>query len=173
MGIGVRVRGGDKGTKVHSEFEYLSLDAFQNLKIQKSISGISFEFWLPLPISEGHWRQVTATASEPHSVTMALKAIRGRAGLQGDDADTVVSFMNDVVVQLNDDLTASDDVPNVEVWPWTPAERRTSLRHASEKAIDAYFQLFHMLVCMAVDDPRIVHKANDTIKKFLSGKTSK
>lgn len=164
MGIGVGFEARGKGNNIQSEFEYLSASAFQDLKIRHSIHGIKFETWLPLPISLGHWRKVAAIGSGKSDVMSALKDIQRRAGIHGDPADVIISFMNDVVVQLNEVLqdTGSDGI-----------SKKSTLRHASEKAIEAYFQLFHLLVCLAVDDPRIVRKANDTIKDFLKGKTSK
>src|SRR5437763_547424 len=48
---------------------------------------------------------------------------------------------------------------------------QSTLKHASEKAIESYFHLFHLLLCLAT--PAVVRSANHTIETFLSGQTSK
>lgn len=32
-----------------------------------------------------------------------------------------------------------------------------TLSHASEKAVEAYFTLFHLLLCLATEQPALVH----------------
>lgn len=180
MGIGVNVNQSGRAMikPIQSEFEYLSADAYQNLGIRTSIHGIAFQTWLPLPISQGHWNQVSKRSDgNPghNTVYDVLKVIKDHAGVKGGPADVVMAFMNDVVVQLNDDLQhITRDEPGTGYNPGQNGDsRKSTLRHASEKAIEAYFQLFHLLACLAVDNPKIVTKANDKIKKFLGGQTSK
>ena len=48
----------------------------------------------------------------------------------------------------------------------------SSLVHASEKAIEAYFHLFHLVLCLATKAPMRVRRANETIKNFLDDKRS-
>lgn len=191
IGIGVSTRSHGP-RRIQSEFDFLSASAFHTLEIRQSVHGIDFQTWLPLPISRGHWRQVSAgkktedgrwrhvsygKKEEDDAVARALKDIRAGAGLGGAGdglADVVVAFMNDVVVQLNESL--QNGVGDGRTGYRSRREggkSKSTLRHASEKAVEAYFQLFHLLVCMAVDDPQIVQKADNTIKKFLNGKTSK
>lgn len=52
-------------------------------------------------------------------------------------------------------------------------ETKSTLLHASEKAIESYFHLYHLLLCLAVEDPSIVTDANETIKRFVAGQRDK
>ena len=70
--------------------------------------------------------------------------------------------MSDVVVKLSTEAERE--------W-WNPV--KSTLRHASEKAIESYFSLFHLLVCLAVSNPQIVRDANREVLRFLNGQSSK
>lgn len=73
--------------------------------------------------------------------------------------------MNDVVVKLNHQPAFT---PRAE-----SDSAKSTLRHASEKAMESYFHLFHLLLCMATSQPRIIKAASTTLEKFISGATSK
>ncbi|KAB8292579.1 hypothetical protein EYC80_008284 [Monilinia laxa] len=77
--------------------------------------------------------------------------------------------MNDVVVKLN-----KETEENTYRAPYYPHEEmpKSTLTHGSEKAIESYFHLFHLLICLAVEDESIVNSANDMLKEFIDGKTS-
>ncbi|KAJ8062101.1 hypothetical protein OCU04_009875 [Sclerotinia nivalis] len=127
VGVGV-VREGEQKRTLSSEFDLISHEAFWTHHVRRSVQGIKFQYWLPLPISERHWKMVQSSAD------WNLKLIKKAAGLE-----TIQS----------------------------------TLTHASEKAIESYFHLFHLLICLAIDDPSIVESANDLIHKFINGGTSK
>lgn len=78
------------------------------------------------------------------------------------------TFMNDVVIRLS--KAASDD-------PGEAARGRvaqkSTLLHASEKAVESYLSLFHLLVCMAYVDPTIVAEARRQLDRFLGGQKDK
>ncbi|KAF7858040.1 hypothetical protein EAF04_009396 [Stromatinia cepivora] len=164
VGVGITREGGQKVT-FSSEFDLVSHEAFWTHHVRRSVQGIKFQYWLPLPISEGHWKNVQSSAD------WNLKLIRKAAGLGYIPPFKVIyHFMNDVMVKFNKDAsgntksTSSD--PNAETI-------KSTLTHASEKAIESYFHLFHLLICLAIDDPSIVESANDMIHKFIHGETSK
>ncbi|PNH28024.1 hypothetical protein BJF96_g8675 [Verticillium dahliae] len=69
--------------------------------------------------------------------------------------DVLAAFMNDIVL------------------PTEPPAPKSTLRHASEKAIESYFHLFHMLVCFASEDRALVETANRRIRDFASGQRHK
>ncbi|EDN99160.1 hypothetical protein SS1G_14020 [Sclerotinia sclerotiorum 1980 UF-70] len=81
----------------------------------------------------------------------------------------IFHFMNDVMVKFNKDTLVntnnSSDINTKTI--------QSTLTHASEKAIESYFHLFHLLICLAIDDPSVVGYANDLIDKFVNGGTSK
>jgi len=83
--------------------------------------------------------------------------------------EVVYLFMNSIVVRLNQ---SAEDEPTDEMYYYKETAN-TSLAHASEKAVESYFHLFHLLLCLATSDNRIVQRANKTIKDFMEGKNSK
>ncbi|KAK1836746.1 SUMO-conjugating enzyme ubc9 [Podospora conica] len=162
LGVGVSVGTQGRQGKLQSEFDLLSEAAFTQHKVRESIHHVPFSRWLPLPISHGHWRRVRNDADD------ALVQIAADARITGSD-NVLYAFMNDVIVQLNADLEAPPGHQN-----WRDMYRPAStLRHASEKAIESYFHLFHLLLCLAVERPSIVARANRMIADFLGGRTTK
>ncbi|KAI0153043.1 hypothetical protein GGR57DRAFT_154322 [Xylariaceae sp. FL1272] len=163
LGVGVKVSRGD----ISSEFDLISRKAFFDLHIRASINNISFQLWLPLPISRRHWSRVTGEAHDILSQMRVTMNIKDRFNEQ-----VLYTFMNNIVVRLNQTaeqqsihnpayLTAYSDAP------------KSNLRHASEKAIDSYFHLFHILVCLATEDAEIVKRANNLLQSFIAGNRSK
>lgn len=70
--------------------------------------------------------------------------------------------MNDVVVKFTREVgTSYNNGP------------QSTLTHASEKAVESYFALSHLLFCVATEQPEIIRHANQMIASFLEGKTSK
>ncbi|KAL7621674.1 hypothetical protein AAE478_009001 [Parahypoxylon ruwenzoriense] len=153
LGIGVYINRGE----ITSEFDLLSQDAFKHWSIRLSVNHLPFRYWLPLPISHQHWRRVqNAAKSSLGDMKTELRNARSF-----NNAQVIFTFMNDVVVRLNEVSVASIDT------------RKSNLRHASEKAIESYFHLFHLLVCLATEDPSLVESANALLRNFIDGKRSK
>ncbi|KAA8564182.1 hypothetical protein EYC84_011129 [Monilinia fructicola] len=167
LGVGVRVDKKETGKGIFSsEFDLLSYDGFWTHSVRRSVQGIKFQYWLPLPISEGHWKRIKL----PKSVYWHLDLIRAAARLGSIPQFKVIyHFMNDVVVKLN-----KETEENTYRAPYYPHEEmpRSTLTHGSEKAIESYFHLFHLLVCLAAEDKSIVKSANDMLKEFIDGETS-
>ncbi|KAI1505970.1 hypothetical protein F5X99DRAFT_366736 [Biscogniauxia marginata] len=155
LGVGVSV---DRG-KISSEFDLISQQAYDNLGVRVSVHNVSFGYWLPLPISRRHWGRVKADVN--NSLTRMRFQLRT---LGGSDAHVVFAFMNDIVVRLNQ--VTEDNRPYHQ-------SQISTLRHASEKAIESYFHLFHLLICLATENPAVIVKANCLLDKFASGKQSK
>ncbi|PQE27309.1 ubiquitin-conjugating enzyme family protein [Rutstroemia sp. NJR-2017a WRK4] len=167
LGVGVHVFLQRTQGTMTSEFDLLSHEAFAKHHVRRSIQGISFEHWLPLPISFTHWNKVK------DMVDGSLNGIATAAKLGDVPPFQVIShFMNDVVVQLN--KQASETTPQLLYYSYNPyIKPKSSLTHASEKAIESYFHLFHLLLCLALSSPSIVQSANKTLQDFTNGKTSK
>ncbi|KAK5706071.1 hypothetical protein LTR97_001057 [Elasticomyces elasticus] len=162
LGVGVHVH----KRIVSSEFDYLSEEAFKNLRVRRSVQGLEFEHWLPLPFSEAHWKRVRS------SVDDALLGIGSR--IESPSAvETLYTFMNDVVVQLSQ--TSADDRYGESAGRYNiyGSSVKSTLTHASEKAVESYFQLYHLLVTLATDRPQIVADANARIGRFLGGERDK
>jgi ubiquitin-protein ligase len=155
LGVGVAVLRG----QISSEFDLISQQAYETLNIRMSVHNIPFEYWLPLPISQRHWGRVKG---EAHNALAQIKPLL-KASTGTSDAQVLFTFMNDIVVRLNqvtEQMNSQDS-------------HKSTLRHASEKAIESYFHLFHLLVCLATENPSIVEQANKLLKDFEKGKQSK
>lgn len=161
LGVGVSTRRG-----FASEFDLLSKEAF-GMGIRKSVQNIPFDQWLALPISHRHWARSSDEAGK------TLDVLKGRLKLASPSrAQALYAFMTDIVVQLN--LVAEEAYTGTkERWNPNRGEHRSTLRHASEKAIESYFHLFHLLVCLATEDRAIIDHANGLIAQFTAGRRSK
>jgi hypothetical protein len=159
VGVGVVKRG------FESEFDLLSEEGFQSHRIRRSVQGVDFQHWLPLPISNGHWRSVKLDLAK------SLAKLSAAAKLPtGAKHQVIFHFMNDVVVKLT---TQSDQTTTRSpLYPYKETAK-SSLTHASEKAIESYFHLFHLLLCLATEDTSVVASANAMILAFLGGATAK
>lgn len=90
MGIGVDVTVIESKGSFESEFDLISEDAYYVYGIRRSIQGVPFEHWLPLPISEQHWNSVRETGVVMEGLMdMAINAKR-----TGDnEIQVVIHFM--------------------------------------------------------------------------------
>ncbi|KAK7972690.1 hypothetical protein PG988_006824 [Apiospora saccharicola] len=186
LGVGVSTTDG-----LASEFDLLSQEAFA-LPTRKSVQCIPFTRWLPLPISPRHWNSVRQNAKT------SLSLLKDHVKLQNATyAQVLYAFMNDIVVKLNlvdldngkgngkenlprqqqqqqwlllDDL---DDLDDLFQYDRSFHKSSSTLEHASEKAIESYFHLFHLLVCLATENPEIVTQANTLLTSFLEGRRDK
>jgi hypothetical protein len=165
LGVGVHV---DPRTRsLESEFDLLSEESFHTHLIRRSTQGRPFEHWLPLPISNGHWRKVAA------DVPLSLTRLAASANIQNPTpAKVIFHFMNDIVVKLNQQASQFE-VASLPYPIMRHESIQSTLTHASEKAIESYFHLFHLLVCLATANPAITRAAKTTLETFISGRTSK
>ncbi|OAQ73077.2 ubiquitin-conjugating enzyme family protein [Pochonia chlamydosporia 170] len=168
LGIGVSVV---RGGTLQSEFDLISGRAFHQLKIRESVHGIPFQNWLPLPISYPHWRQV-----HPH-IMRSLTQLAERMNLPNNipKVKVVFAFMTDIVVRLNLDVEGQAPRSSQRNKEGQYFARKSTLRHASEKAIESYFHLYHLLLCLATGPggKAVVEEANRMITSFMDGKRSK
>ena len=157
LGVGVHIHRRRLEGTFASEFDLLSQQAYQDHGIRRSVQGLPFEHWLPLPIYRRHWRLVR------EDVSFSLQRLVDDANLINKSSVSVIyHFMNDVGVKF------SQEAEN-----YFNYHSQSSLTHASEKAVESYFALFHLLLCLATEEPTVVRTANVTIHNFLAGHTSK
>ncbi|KAL8901290.1 MAG: hypothetical protein Q9207_005276 [Kuettlingeria erythrocarpa] len=157
LGVGVHVAVKGREGTLESEFDLLSDRAFDWHGVRKSVQGLGFEHWLPLPIARRHWRKVRK------GIDVRFRDLSTAAKLTNPTAfDVLCRFMTDVVVKFNQEAERSYG-----------GDPRSTLSHASEKAVEAYFALFHLLLCVATEDPSMIRRANEQIATFLQGGTSK
>ncbi|KAH7406721.1 hypothetical protein DE146DRAFT_676071 [Phaeosphaeria sp. MPI-PUGE-AT-0046c] len=159
LGVGVAITGG-KRPVFRSEFDLLSQDAFYQHGVRQSIQGVRFDKWLPLPLSPRHWNLVKTNAA---ACLAGIHKAGKMDSTQPSDVDVLYHFMNTVVVQFSNDAERSYHGP----------DHRSTLSHASEKAVEAYFGLYHLLLCLATEDPSIVAGANRITSRFMTGPRTK
>ncbi len=165
LGVGVAVVYQGRIGSFESEFDLLSKEGYSTHGIRRSVQGVPFEHWLPLPISRGHYNKIR------DDVHMSLSSLSLAAKLGSvSPVEVIYHFMNDIVVKLNAQTSKATTLA-----PYYPYEEMamSTLNVASEKAIESYFHLFHLLLCMATSQPAIVKSANDLLRGFAQGKTSK
>lgn len=166
LGVGVSTTDG-----LASEFDLLSQEAFV-LPTRKSVQCIPFAKWLPLPISPLHWNSVRQNANR------SLSLLKDHVKLQNPThAQVLYAFMNDIVVKLNlvnlDNINGKEKEDGRSSYTRSLHKSSSTLEHASEKAIESYFHLFHLLVCLATENPEIVTQANTLLTSFLAGQRDK
>ena len=163
LGVGVHVQ----GRSIQSDFDVLSAEAFLNLKVRRSVQGLSFEHWLPLPLSEMHWKRVR------EGLDQDLMGVSRAANVQGALVNVVYTFMNDVVVRLSQSVDDLGQQHQQRSRFGGLEQAKSTLTHASEKAIESYFHLYHLLLCMACERSSLVNDVNRLIKRFVAGERDK
>ena len=172
LGVGVHV----ERRNISSEFDLLCEEAFlEPHNVRRAVQSLSFEHWLPLPISPKHYTSVK------HDLLESLASIGREADVSPNSCDKVIyTFMNDIVVKISqeaEELSHKQRHSRAYTQYYITGEYTTldssSLEHASEKAIQSYFHLFHLLLCLATADPAIVLSANTMMHNFLNGQTDK
>ena len=154
LGIGVAVTFRGRFGTFESEFDLLSLQAFEDFQVRRSVQNLPFQAWLPLPISRRHYDSIRDNVEEK-----LLKMATSACLTSTSPIDVLYGFMNDIVIRLSDQIKTST--------------ARSSLVHASEKAIESYYHLYHLLICLATESPARVRLVNQTVNSFLNGKTTK
>ncbi|KAI5924632.1 hypothetical protein F4810DRAFT_132905 [Camillea tinctor] len=160
LGVGVALVA--NGRQLASEFDLLSREAFVGADVRASVHNVPFQHWLPLPIARGHWGRVRRRGYVGEAMRGLREGMRWPAAVKPSDAHVLFTFMNDIVVRLN--LVSEEN---------SGRPQRSALLHASEKAIESYFHLFHLLVCLATEDPSIAADANRLLERFAAGHRTK
>lgn len=164
LGVGIGVN----GRKLQSEFDYISKDAFQKLGVRTSVQGVPFGHWLPLPFSESHWKRVKDEA------LVSLEVIGRATGISGPKENILYAIMNDVTVKLCEATSGGTSTSSDRRGSYSSfMNRKSTLTHASEKAVESYYQLYHLLVTLATDNPEIAADSSRRIKAFMDGDRSK
>jgi ubiquitin-protein ligase len=155
LGVGVHVQSLGRQSRLSSEFDLLSMEAYDHHRIRKSVQGLRFEHFLPLAISRRHYQQ------NQDAVRDRLNILGVAVGLKNGKpvSDIIISFMNDIVVKLCD--LAGD------------ASSKSALGRASERAVESYYHLFHLLLCLATENDDIVRSINRKLAGALNGDTGK
>jgi ubiquitin-protein ligase len=159
LGVGISIKDGNRPV-FRSEFDLLSWEAYYTHGVRHSVQGVSFDKWLPLPLNRRHWNQVKTDAM---ACIQDIHTTANMASYEPYYVDVLYHTMNTVVVQFSSDAEKGYNGPDA----------RSTLSHASEKAVDAYFGLFHLLLCLATEHKEIIASANNIIQRFIAGPRTK
>jgi ubiquitin-protein ligase len=152
LGTGVAINfGRGRQGELSSEFDLLSKAAFDDHFIRQSVMGLPFDYFLPLPINQRHYNAV-----KDEVITSLAQLGQGAQLPSTAPSDVVISFMNDIVVKLCSDTKGVSDA--------------SALGRASERAIESYYHLFHLLLCLATSNTGIVRAINMTVSGLLQAK---
>lgn len=139
LGIGVHSAG-----QRWAEFDLISQAAFRDLGVRTTAYDCGFRYWLPLPLSERHWDEVK------NKVDSVLGELN-RPSYEADRLGALIALMEDQAIKLFTSMEQCSD---------------RGLLQASEKGIESLFFLLHLFLCVAVDNPEYVVKANEVIERF-------
>ncbi|CAA7262929.1 unnamed protein product [Cyclocybe aegerita] len=165
-----------KTRSLSSDFDWLSLEAFETFKIRKSIQKRPFDHFLPLAFNRLHflnskaeiWKCLGAIDKAFCDAEFALyrrtkrKPTR-RAGPPAKPyhtVDVLYRMMNNIVVSL---MQSCDGT----VGSKGRRSQEPSLLYASEKAVVSYCLLLHLLMCLSRSTPAILTDATNKLRAFV------
>ncbi len=102
-----------------------------------------------------------------------LRAIASDAGIGGSVVQVIYTFMNDVTVRLSEKADELDLTNGMQPQLSYHVQVSSALLSVSEKAIESYFQLVHLLLCLATERDIVVQQARATITAFVEGSRDK
>ena len=173
LGIGVHL---DTGA-LSSDFDWLSMEAFDNFNVRNSIEKRPFSYFLPLAFSRPHfdqahkeiWTRLTeieaGIRAAEEAISQKTKQSTNRRLLPPLKAhhviDVVYRMMNNIVVSL---MKPCEDTTR-------PVGAHSSkvpmLMHASERAVVSYCHLLHLLMRLCETTPVILQDANYKVRRFI------
>lgn len=162
-------------TTLASDCELLTLEEYRNKQLQlehdHSRPGIWFRDWLPMPVSRDHYNVFK------HEVNYLLQDIgRGVRYWHDESYMVIFTFLNDVVVKLLSEaampVMPADVTRNLRSLE-LDIEWRDTVGPLCEKAMGSFFHLCHFLLCLATSDDSVLDAANNMLRNFANGQTSK
>ncbi|KAF5320007.1 hypothetical protein D9611_011021 [Ephemerocybe angulata] len=190
LGIGVAFEPGPR--TLSSDFDWLSLEAFEKHAVRKSIQKRDFEFFLPLAFNQGHfiqarqeiWRRVALIDAAVRQADVGRQAngSSGRGGYgRGRGGPPAPARINaspsppaqphhifNVLFKMMNNIVVSlmqscDDALVVS----KRSSSTPNLLNASEKAVISYCHLMHLLICLCRSHPVVLEDARQRIQTFL------
>ena len=170
LGVGIAL---DRHSRMlSSDFDWLSMEAFEEFKVRISIQKRGFSFFLPLAFNRRHfdrasvdiWKRLTiidtAIRDADFVVARRHRHITLHLAPKPHDPVTVLyRMMNNIVVSLT--KSCEETFKSSQGKSFVPI-------HASEKAITSYCHLFHLLMCLSRSTPAILHDATWYLRRFIT-----
>ena len=170
LGIGVKLPSSKTTFHVSefftSEFDLISEEGFRDYDQRRSAEGVPFTHWLPLPLSRRHWRSVCEDAKR------SIRTIATDGALRPDTELMILSrFLSDIIAESTKESNPFRTYHGVDRYASSVMVR--SRLHRSTKAFEGFIAIFHLLICLACEDPTIIAQADTMVSAFLDGGTSK
>ncbi|PPQ96670.1 hypothetical protein CVT26_010299 [Gymnopilus dilepis] len=174
LGIGVNF---DKGARtLASDFDWLSMEAFDSYEVRKSIQKRDFNYFLPLAFNRPHFKRawvdickrltILDAAVYRAEAAIAQKTRRPSNRRTGPPAkayqsvEVLYRMMNNVVVSL---MKSCDDMELTS----GHSHGGVTLLLASEKAVISYCHLFHLLISLSGVTSLILQDATNKVRAFI------
>ena len=175
LGIGVHLDTGARA--LSSDFDWLSMEAFDDFNVRNSIEKRPFSYFLPFAFSRPHfgrahkeiWKRLTEIESGLRAAEVAISRKTKRPSnrrllppLKAHHViDVVYRMMNNIVVSL---MKSCEDT----ILPaGAHSSKVPTLMHASERAVVSYCHLFHLLMRLCATTPAILQDANYKVRRFI------
>jgi hypothetical protein len=172
LGIGVSFN--EETRILSSDFDWLSEYAFDAFAVRRSIQKNEFKFFLPLAFSRSHflraersiWNRLVIL-DDAIQLNFIRRCSRTRPGRTNKNQSirVIYQFMNNVVVSLMKSTTTILDNNSRHV------DKAPTLLLASERAVIAYCQLYHLLTSLVARRPKILHGATAKLRRFIADPT--
>lgn len=180
LGVGISL---DTGARtLSSDFDWLSMEAFNKYHVRTSIEKRSMGYFLPLAFNRPHFLRalpdikkqlfiLDSGLSQAEAVInrKTKRTSNRRAGPPQNPYDTVevlYRMMNSIVVSL---MKSCDDT----MAPTNDYSKAPTLLFASEKAVISYCLLLHLLMCLCRATPPILHSATTKLRMFIADPKSR
>ncbi|KAH6912644.1 hypothetical protein BKA70DRAFT_1264444 [Coprinopsis sp. MPI-PUGE-AT-0042] len=186
LGVGVALD--QRSRMLSSDFDWLSMEAFDMHQVRRSIQKRHFEYFLPLALSEAHfqrsksevWKRLHKIRGELRQIEFDINSRRpppGHRGQRGrlqstggpapeapqNSVKVLFKMMNNIVVSLM--KSCDDALSSASTHRSNPG---SGISTASEKAIISYCHLMHLLTCLSRAYPVILQDAIARLKLFIA-----
>lgn len=160
-----------------SDFELLSWRAFEGQRIRVGPWGQRFNGFLPLVMNEPHFKRARPVMEEAlmwldgrRGEMSVVEAVKSRGAFEPGVTIKVISkMMNQMVVNLMRYVSGGDDEDGQK----KGATETKAVLHASEKALNGYCSLLHLLISLALKYPTIPQQSYEKVSSFISRETGR
>ncbi|RIA86406.1 hypothetical protein C1645_779749 [Glomus cerebriforme] len=153
LGVGVNVSGRPNKREITlSEFDLFSYEAYKDHNVRTGIWGGNFTNFLPIALHQPHFKRALPIIQ---SSLMKLKGESGNLWNSSVILKTIPSLMNTTIVAL---MKACDE---------SGQSVRSKVFKASEKALQGYCLLLHLLLMLSKQFPEIITEAENKVNSFV------
>ncbi|RHZ61602.1 hypothetical protein Glove_346g191 [Diversispora epigaea] len=154
LGIGISIgnnRSAENGELIISEFDLFSYEAYRDHYLRSGIWGDSIKYFLPLALSAVHFEKVLPI------IKSSLMRIRDYTEWNSELVlKTIPGLMSSMVVNL---MKACDDNRH--------QSSSSVVRKVSEKALQGYCLLLHLLIMLSKKYPEVITEAEKKVENFI------